>query len=156
MRGLRTLAKTSSPTSDKESEKAMSKAYVVTAVDYGETVDGKARTLGVFFDREEAQKRLDEDMEYYKAMHPTYKEGELAVTDDDGNGCEWNVEDIDIRIPLTPLQFTELNLIAQQIADGEEGFASIKDSLSDEEVAYLKDNLKTTYNINIDAMKEEN
>lgn len=125
----------------------MSKAYILTAVDHGETCDGKARTLGVFFDRNAAQKALNEDMDYYKAMHPTYTEGELAVTDEDGNGCEWNIEDKDILIPLTPLQITNLNLLASQIAKGEDDFFSYEDTLSDEETAYLLDNLEWTYKV---------
>lgn len=122
----------------KGKDKKMSKAYILTAVDYGDSVDGKARTIGVFFNRDEAQKVLNDDMDYYKAMHPTYKEGELAVTDDDGNGCEWNIESMDVRIPLTPLQFTNLNGIAESIeTNANDSYFSYADSLSEEEDGYL-------------------
>lgn len=120
----------------------MSKAYILTVVDYGETCDGKARTLGVYFDRKEAQRTLDADIDDYKAMHPTYTESELAVTDEDGNGREWNIEEKDIIIPLTPLQVSNLNGIAESIATNEnDSYFSYIDSLSDEEDEYLLDGL---------------
>ena len=126
----------------------MSKAYILTAVDYGDTCDGKARTIGVFFDRDEAQKVLNADIEDYAAMHPTYTEGKLAVTDENGNGCEWNIEEVDIRIPLTPMQVSNLNLLALNIANNPKSFADYE-NLSDEERAYLVDTLKRTYHIDI-------
>lgn len=132
----------------------MSKVYIVTAVDYGDSVDGKARTIGVSFDRDEEQKVLDGDMDYYKCMHPTYKEGRLAVTDDDGNGCEWNIESMDVRIPLTPLQFTNLNGIAESIeTNANDSYFSYADSLSEEEDEYLLSNLANR-GIAIDKVNE--
>ena len=81
-------------------------------------------------------------------MHPTYTEGKLAVTDEDGNGCEWNIEEVDIRIPLTPMQVSSLNLLALNIAGNPKSFADFE-NLSDEERAYLVDTLKKTYHIDI-------
>ena len=125
----------------------MSKAYIVTAVDYGETCNGKARTIGVFFDKKEAERTLAADIDYYKAMHPTYKEGKLAVTDDDGNGCEWNLEDVEVNIPLTTLQICGigLNEIGSEIQSGDSTFEEYKDMLSDEEERYLRDWLKRAH-----------
>ena len=126
----------------------MRKVYIITAVDHGDTCDGKARTLGVFFDRNEALKVLQADIEDYKAMHPTYGEGKLSVTDEDGNGCEWNIEEADIRLPLTPMQIVNLNGFAQAISLNPKSYADYED-LSDEERAYLIDNLKHTYGIDV-------
>ena len=117
----------------------MSKAYIVTAVDYGETVDGKSRTIGVFFDPHEAQKDLNADMDNYKkAAGPNYEELELSIMEKNGdNGCEWNIEEKEVRIPLTPLQITHLNGIAAAIEKGEDDYFSYEDTLSTEEDEYL-------------------
>ena len=134
----------------------MSKAYILTAVDHGETCDGKARTLGIHFAYEDAARAKSEDMTTYRntclalsGREPLYyNEGRGYCHIDVGQGCEWNIEEVDIRIPLTPLQFCELNGIAQQIAENPKSLADFED-LSDEERAYLVDNLKRTYHINI-------
>ena len=137
----------------------MSKAYVLTAVDYGDNVDGKARTLGVFFDRKAAEAAKVADIRGYRkgiAKEPTaYNEGKGWCYHDDHTGCEWNIEEVDVSLPLTNIQVTQLNLLAQQIANGEEGFASIEDSLFDEEREYLKDTLKGTYHIDINNTEKE-
>lgn len=121
----------------------MSKAYIVTAVDYGDSVDGKARTIGVFFDRDEAQKDLNEDMNTYKrhleSLGKKFTEDDLAVWYGEHYGCEWNVEDKEIRIPLTPLQLMYLNGIAAKIAKYEDHYSSYEDSLSADENEYLRD-----------------
>ncbi|MGN0130686.1 MAG: hypothetical protein ACI4CE_07360 [Methanomethylophilus alvi] len=125
----------------------MSKAYIITIVDHGDSCDGKARVIGVYFDREKALRELRADIDYYKEMNSTYTEGDLSVMDDDGNGCEWNMEERDIFIPLTPFQVTNLNLLAMQIAKGEEDFSSYEDIMSDEETDYLITTLEQTYKV---------
>ena len=134
----------------------MSKAYIVTAVDYGETVDGKARTIGVFFDREKAQAALDADMdgylERYKKDGIEAKEEDLAVWHDNNNGCEWNVEDVDVAIPLSIMQITTIHEIAAQVNDGLSSVAEA-DYLTEEEMNYLKYTLENTYHYNLS--KEE-
>ena len=136
----------------------MSKAYIVTAVDYGDSVDGKARTIGVFFDKKKAEEELAKDMDTYKGFFKTERrdiiERHWAIWHDDRHGCEWNIEDKEIRIPLTPLQFTELNGIAYKIRCGEYGLDEFED-LSDEETEYIKYTLKTTYHINTETTKED-
>ena len=132
----------------------MSKAYVLTAVNHivyrGVTCDGKARLLGVFLDRNDAQKMLNDDMDNYKAKNPTYyKEGELAMTDEYGNGCDWNIEEVNIRLPLTPLQIANLNSLALTIAGNPKAYA-YSENLSDEERDYLLLTLKNTYKIDIE------
>lgn len=136
----------------------MSKAYIVTAVDYGDSVDGKARTIGVFFDRKTAEAAKVADIRGYRkgiAKEPTaYNEGKGWCYHDDHTGCEWNIEEVNIPLPLTPLQFTELNGIAYKISSGEYGLDEFED-LSDEETEYLKYTLKTTYHINTETTKED-
>lgn len=134
----------------------MSKAYVVTAVDYGETVDGKARTIGVFFDREKAQAALDADMDGYiessKKSGMICEEYELAVWHDDDHGCEWNVEDVDVAIPLSIMQITTIHEIAAEVNNGLSSVAEA-DYLTEEEMNYLKYTLENTYHYNFS--KEE-
>ena len=124
----------------------MSKAYIVTAVDYGDSVDSKARTIGVFFDKKKAEEELAKDMDTYKEFRKTERrdiiERHLAIWHDNNHGCEWNIEDKEVEIPLTPLQFTTINGIGMDIQKGEEGWYDVRDSLSDEEAAYLRDWLK--------------
>lgn len=122
------------------------KAYIVTAVDYGDSVDGKARAIGVFFDRDEAQKALEADMNTYKGYFTTLgqkvTEDDLAVWHNDNHGCEWNVEDKEILIPLTMLQIKNLNSIAESIeTNANDSYFSYADSLSAEEDKYLLDAL---------------
>lgn len=134
----------------------MSKAYIVTAVDYGETVDGKARTIGVFFDREKAQAALDADMdgylERYRKDGIEAKEEDLAVWHDDNHGCEWNVEELDVSIPLSIMQITTIHEIAAEVNDGLSSVAEA-DYLTEEEMNYLKYTLENTYHYNLS--KEE-
>ena len=124
----------------------MSKAYIVTAVDYGDSADGKARTIGVFFDKKKAEEELAKDMDTYKEFRKTERrdiiERHWAIWHDDHHGCEWNIEDKEVEIPLTSLQTTTLNGIGMDIQKGEEGWYDVRDSLSDEEAAYLRDWLK--------------
>lgn len=122
----------------------MSKAYIVTAVNYGKDCNGAAVTLGVFFDKKKAETTLAASMDsFLKAAGKNYYEDELAIREKDGNnGCVWNIEDKEVEIPLTPLQTTTLNGIGMDIQKGEEGWYDVRDSLSDEEAAYLRDWLK--------------
>lgn len=123
----------------------MSKAFVITAVDYGDTVDGKARVVGVQFDRNKAQEILNRDMEEYKkSAGPNYEEGDdLSVWEKGGdNGCEWNVEEVNVNHPLTPLQEDVLKILAMNISAGSEEFFNHEKDLSEEEIDYLLGLLK--------------
>lgn len=124
----------------------MSKAYIVTAVNYGKDCNGAAVTLGVFFDKKKAEATLAASMDsFLKAAGKNYYEDELAIREKDGNnGCVWNIEDKEVEIPLTPLQITELNGLAYKIDGGDFWLDELED-LSDEEMDYLKYTLKTTY-----------
>ena len=79
------------------------KAYIVTAVDYGDNVDGKARVLGVFFNNEDAEKCKVADIRVYRnaiAKEPVaYNEVMGWCYHDDHTGCEWNIEEKDVCIP---------------------------------------------------------
>lgn len=155
MRGYATPRRETFHSSTNERPKAMSKVYIVTAVDYGDSVDGKARTIGVFFDRDEAKKALNEDINTYKGHYETLLYADdLAVWLDEHQGCEWNVEDKEIEIPLTPLQFTNLNGIAESIEkNANDSYFSYEDSLSKEEDEYLLSSLAER-GIAIDKEKE--
>lgn len=129
----------------------MSKIHILTAVDYGDTCDGKARTIGVSFDRDEVQKILDGDIdEHLAALGPAYEEDCLSVVDKETGEtrCEWNIEEMDIRLPLTPLQVTTLNGIAAELAKDTSHYADYE-NLTDEERTYLVENLKNTYHIDV-------
>lgn len=77
--------------------------YIVTYVDYGDSVDGRPRRLGVFDTREKAIKELKADMKTYaKSL-----DSEEVFMDYDGwgvwadeemkfqLGCAWNITEIE-------------------------------------------------------------
>lgn len=85
------------------------KRWIVTCVDWGETCDGKARTLGVFKEREEARALVRNDIEHWADQNA----GENIQVDFDkmnvyhmsgidpnayGAGCEWNIEEVEIPL----------------------------------------------------------
>ena len=81
--------------------------YVATYVDYGDSCDGKARTIGVFQTEELAKESVKKDMATY--IDAMVKEGRdisslkidangMSIYKDDYCGCEWNVEDIGMEI----------------------------------------------------------
>lgn len=79
------------------------KKFIVTAVDSGETCDGKARVLVVCNTREEAKAFVQNDIEAWADE----REGEDIEVDFDkmsahyaynnDNGCEWNIEEVYIK-----------------------------------------------------------
>ena len=79
------------------------KKFIVTAVNSGKTCDGKARILVVCNTREEAKAFVQADIETWADE----REGEDIEVDFDkmrahyaynnGNGCEWNIEEVDIK-----------------------------------------------------------
>ena len=134
----------------------MSKAYVITKVEQTETNDGKPQAIGIFFDKKKAERVKRADM---RKTHSQYSErsifsynepnGYLVLTDDSYPAAiYWSIEEVDIRIPLTPLQVSNLNLLALNIAGNPKSFTDYE-NLSDEERAYLVDTHKNTYHINI-------
>ena len=87
------------------------KRYVVTAVDYDVDghCDGKARVLAVCKSKDEAKNFVIEDMREYVDEHANESmvmdEDIMRVcTDDCMNGCEWNIEDVEIEIEDDDIQ----------------------------------------------------
>ena len=78
--------------------------YAVTYVEYGDSVDGRPRCLGVFDTREEAIKELKLDMETYANSVPSAGvfmdyDGWGVWADEECKfqlGCAWNVNEIEI------------------------------------------------------------
>jgi len=80
--------------------------FIVTAVDYGETCDGKARVLVVCSTREEAKAFVRADIEKWadeRAGMPIVVDFDKMSakynweTLNDTDGCEWNIEEIEIK-----------------------------------------------------------
>ena len=134
----------------------MSKAYIITKVEQTETNEGKPKTIGIVFEKKEAEKVKRADMRKTRSLYSeesifSYNEpdGYLVPRDDSSPAAiNWNIEEVDIRIPLTPMQVSNLNLLALNIAGNPKSFADYE-NLSEEERAYLVDNLKKTYHIDI-------
>lgn len=83
------------------------KVYVVTAVDYGDSCDGKARVLGTFKSETEAKNFVIEDIKTYIDDN-TADSGECPFIADFDKmsvigsistdfGCEWNIESVTIQ-----------------------------------------------------------
>ena len=74
--------------------------WVVTAVDIGDSCDGKARVLKICRNKEEAVKYMHDDMTDYDNSHNcvlNYSKN-CAWTDfSETNGCIWNLEKININ-----------------------------------------------------------
>lgn len=78
------------------------KVWIATVVDYGETCDGKARVLDVCKSKEEAEAVVRNDIEKWADDHA----GEGVEVDFDkmsacfdyntDNGCEWNIEEVEL------------------------------------------------------------
>ena len=78
------------------------KMFIVTAVDISESVDGKARVLAVCNTREEAKAFVQNDIETW-AYERAYEGIEVdfckmsAHYNYNDDGCEWNIEEVDIK-----------------------------------------------------------
>jgi hypothetical protein len=75
----------------------------VTFVEYGDSVDGKARVMGLFKSKEEAHLRMKEDAEgYLKDLGLEVKvyEDSASVGSTDEVGCEYRIEKV--KIPEVP------------------------------------------------------
>lgn len=73
--------------------------WIVTAVDYGDTCDGKARILQVCNDEESARAFVRADMEFWADERAGENisvdfDGMSATYDYSDEGCEWNVEKV--------------------------------------------------------------
>ena len=78
------------------------KKYIVTAVDHGETCDGKARVLEVCDTKDEAIAFVRADIEQWaderagESIVVDFGKMSAHHTDNADNGCEWNIESRDI------------------------------------------------------------
>ena len=78
------------------------KLWIVTAVDHGDSCDGKARVLGVFKNDIEARNYVDGDIfdwvERYCEDGVKCDFDKMAVWSDcdDSIRCEWNIEEAEV------------------------------------------------------------
>ena len=79
--------------------------WCVTYVEYGDSVDGKARVMGLFNSKEEARLRMKEDAEGYMkdlGLEVKVYEDSASVGSTDEVGCEYRIEKV--KIPEVPEQ----------------------------------------------------
>lgn len=83
------------------------KRYIVTAVDTGDTCDGKARVIGTFKTREEAKNYVTEAIKEWTderasdAVEVDFDRKSAHYIDDKWDtdtGCEWNIEEVEIKL----------------------------------------------------------
>ena len=78
------------------------KRFSVTFVEYGDSVDGKARILGIYEDRKFAVGEMHMDaMRYYKAFDLDRIEmfnDSASVGSTDECGCEWRIDEVEIPV----------------------------------------------------------
>ena len=83
------------------------KRWIVTYVDRGETCDGKARVLTVCATKDEARNEVRADIEKWaddRAGMPIIVDFDKMSakydwkTLDNADGCEWNIEEVEIPV----------------------------------------------------------
>jgi len=95
------------------------KYYVVSAVDSGETCDGKPRVLLLTEKEEEAKAYVENDMKDYvdnatddngNCIYDVVDFDKMSIhTNDFSFGCEWNIETVDLEVPnLVKMYLKEL------------------------------------------------
>lgn len=78
------------------------KMYIVTAVDYGETCNGKARVLEICDTYEEAHNFVCDDIENWCDFHAgenvecDFDKMSAWFTHDTETRCEWNISNISL------------------------------------------------------------
>lgn len=88
------------------------KMYIATTVDTGDSCDGRARTIGVYFSREDAEEAVRKDMigimAHLADQGKYYIQGNMSVETADGDmGFTWNIEEKDVTIPKPSLNQRE-------------------------------------------------
>lgn len=79
----------------------MKKLWIATYVDHGETCDGKARILRTCSTKEEAQNEVRADIEKWaddragENIEVDFDKMSASYRDRD-EGCEWNIEGVEI------------------------------------------------------------
>lgn len=77
--------------------------FIVTAVDYGDSCDGKARIIFTTNNKDEAKKFVYEDMKLWCKNYQglDYKcDFDDMSTSYNNNMCEWNIEEVQIEDAL--------------------------------------------------------
>ena len=83
----------------------MAKRWIVTAVDHGETCDGKARVLEVCKSKEEAEAYVRADIESWaderasEGIEVDFDHMSAHYDYNTDNRCEWNIEEVELPIP---------------------------------------------------------
>lgn len=87
--------------------------FIVSAIDYGDSCDGKARILFCSQFEDEAKAYVENDIKDYIDNNSDDDGnccyiadfGKMKITDKDNenNGCEWNIEKISIEISIDEL-----------------------------------------------------
>lgn len=82
------------------------KLWIVTAVDYGDSCNGKARVIGAFKSFDEAKEYVKQDMQDYIDANGEeddfdcdFDKMSIGLADcdiDDIFGCEWNIEEVEV------------------------------------------------------------
>ena len=88
-----------------ELESKSRELWCVTFVEYGDSVDGKARVMGLFKSKEEAHLRMKENAEGYMknlGLEVKVYEDSASVGSADEVGCEYRIEKV--KIPEVPEQ----------------------------------------------------
>lgn len=72
--------------------------WIVTAVDHGETCDGKARVLATCDSQDEAKVYVRSDIENWadqragEGVEVDFEKMSASYNDNSAEGCEWNIE----------------------------------------------------------------
>lgn len=87
--------------------------YIVTAVDHGDTCDGKARVLEVCNTKDEAMAFVHADIEFWaderagEGIEVDFDKMSARYADGTDNGCEWSIECRHIMSDLTEKQIDD-------------------------------------------------
>lgn len=114
----------------------MGTAYLVTRTSHKENGEVMPKAIGIAFSRGEAERLKSEDRN--KTLAPTSKDGE-------GTEILWSIDEVEVRIPLSSLQLSQLNHLAYQVKVGDYSYAELAEELTEDEAAYLRDNLDRSY-----------
>ena len=83
------------------------KLWIATYVENGETCDGKARVLSICKTKEEAEALVHSDIEKWRNDHADegvevdFNKMSAWYDYDTSDGCEWNIEEREVEIPLS-------------------------------------------------------
>lgn len=82
------------------------KRFIVTAVDVGESADGKARILHIDASEAGAKAYVKDDMDAFFTGNTNngalaYEASKMSIHNKDYTfGCEWNIEEVEIKVTI--------------------------------------------------------